>query len=387
MTRSLFLSLVLLATPLTNVACSSGGGGDGDGQATALSLDGETALPAAGGAAIATEVGIRFAVATANLLSSLRNGAAASFGVGLKAPLPICLGGGGSADLDGALVEDTDVTLTFQDCAGSPLSTTPVTGRIVLRITNVDTTGNIIDGRARFEGFGAVSVFTISGDPDTTLVGSFAVAANIAPTAPVLNLTLGSQQTGDSITLSEGGRTLELGCFGISTRLGLTTGAIEYLTPIGVVSLDDQVYTVNTYRGLAPQIRFDLSSGTAVPNSGSLLLASGDNRLDEGGSSAPCFGADLTGDDSTTFATFMPAGVVTMNVISSQGNCFGCSTTWENLLNTLNEIIDSCSPVSCEGGIPVCTPVGSGPCEPGFGENCCDYPDTFCNAEGICSRI
>lgn len=386
MTRNLILSLVLFATPLTYAACSSEGEGDGDGRVTALSLDGDTALPAAGGAAIATELGIRFGAVTANILSSLGNGAAASSGVVPKASLPICPGGG-SADLDGALVEGTDVTLTVEDCAGSPLSATPVTGRIVIRITSVDTTGNIIDGRASFEGSGPVSAFTIFGDPDTTLTGSFVVAANIAPTAPILNLTLGSKQTTDSITLSEGERTLELGCFDLSTRLGLTTGAIEYLTPIGVLSLDGQVYTLNTYIGLAPQIRFDLSSGTAVPNAGSLLIASGDKRLDESGSSAPCFGAGLAGDDSTAVAAFMPAGVVLVNAVSPQGICFGCSTTWENLLNTLSEIIDSCSPVTCEGGIPICTPVGSGPCEPGFGENCCDYPDTFCNAEGICTLI
>jgi hypothetical protein len=227
---------------------------------------------------------------------------------------------------------------------------------------------------------------SVSGDPDTTLAGSFVVAANIAPTRPVLNLTLGSRQTSDSITLSEGARTLELGCFDISTRLGLTTGAIEYLTPVGVASLDGQVYTVNTYIGLAPQIRFDLSSGTAVPNTGSLLLVSGDNRLDEEGSPSPCFGAGLTGDESTTFATFIP-GAVTISVVSAQGVCFGCSTTWENLLNTLSEIIDSCDPVTCEGGIPGCIDVDSGPCEPGFGENCCDYPDTYCDPEGICRSL
>ena len=189
------------------------------------------------------------------------------------------------------------------------------------------------------------------------------------------------------MTLSEGGRTLELGCFEISTRLGLTTGAIEYLTPVGVVSLDGQVYTVNTYTGLAPQIRFDLSGGTAVPNAGSLTLASGDNRLDEEGSPAPCFGAGLVGNDSTALVSFMDAGLVVVDVVSPQGLCFFCATTWENLLNTLSEIIDRCDPVTCEGGIPVCTPINSGPCEPGFGENCCDYPDTYCDPEGICRSL
>jgi hypothetical protein len=341
--RNVILAAVLTATSLVYAGCSSsgdGGGGGTGGGMTPLSFNAETALPAAGGAAIATAFGTRFASITSSIFDALSSGdGAASFGARPKVNLPICQTG--TADLDGALVADTTVTLTLTNCAGSLLSSTEANGRIELFITNVGGGGGIIDAIASFAGLGDEDVFTIA--PDTALTGSFAVSANFSPSSPLLNLSLGLGLDGDWITVSEAGRELQLGCFGMDTRIGLLTGAFEFLRPRGVVRLDNQVYTLNSYTEGVPNIGFE-STGTGVPDSGSILLLSGDRRP------CPRFAGTPEGDDSRATATFMPGGNVTIDVDGAAADCFLCTTTWENLLDTLSQISpDTCEPVSCGG--------------------------------------
>ncbi|MDH3727248.1 MAG: hypothetical protein OER77_06935 [Myxococcales bacterium] len=310
-----------------------------------MSFDAETAVPATGGAVITTAFGTRFAAITSTIFGALSSGAGtAASGVGPKVDLGICQTG--TADLEGELIAGTTATLTLTNCVGSPLSSTAVNGRILVNITEV---GSFNSGTAEFAGPEGGGDFTIA--PDTVLTGSFAVSANFSPSAPVVNLFLGAQENTDLITLSEGGRQLQLGCFDIFTRIGLTSAAIEFFQPLGVVSLDNQVYTLNSYTEGVPNIGFEFSdTGTVVPNSGSLTLFSGDNRVREG-SPEPCapFAGAPAGDTSRSTATFIGGGDVRIDAIGVS-ECFQCVESWENLLNTLSETVSpSCPAVSCGG--------------------------------------
>ncbi|MDB4278614.1 hypothetical protein N9917_03350 [Deltaproteobacteria bacterium] len=363
--RNSILSLALAVATMVSMSCSSGGDdGGGDGQKTALSFDSDTALPAAGGAAIAAALGTRLAAITGSVLSALSSAAAASSSsVSPKADIPLDICMMGSANVVGDLVPGTTATLTLDRCIGSPLSSTEVNGRIRLEIATVD---SWITGTAAITGPEAGGDFTIA--PDTVLSGSFAVQANFVPGFTAVNLYLGDELDSDLIALSEAGRDLQLGCFEIYTRIGLVAPVIEFFQPLGVLSLDAQVYTLNSYAGGVPNIGFE-STGTARPNAGSLVLYSGDNRLSDAGETAPCFGRALAGDSSIATATFRPEGLVEVDVESSAGECSGCQTTWENLLNTLNEIIDTCEPATCDGtggtggtpGFPIRENPSSGP--------------------------
>jgi hypothetical protein len=204
-----------------------------------------------------------------------------------------------------------------------------------------------VTGTATITGPEGGGDFTIA--PDTVLDGSFAVRANFVPGSAGTNLYLGNQLESDLITVSETERVLQLGCFEIYTRIGLVSPVTEFFRPRGVLSLDQKVYTLNDYAvEPVPNIDFE-SADTATPKSGGLELYSGDNRLDDQGGPAACFGRGLSGDNSVTSARFMAEGVVEADVESAAGECFRCNTTWNSLLDTLSQKSDDCSSVSCGG--------------------------------------
>jgi len=170
--RDILLIVALALVTMVSASCSSGdNGGGGDGQKEAMSLDGETALPAAGGAAIATAFGTSFAAITGSVLSALSSSpTSASSGASPKADIPLEICATGSANVVGDLVPGTTAILTLDRCTGSPLSSTEVNGQVQLEIATVD---SWITGTATITGLEAGSDFTIA--PNTVLSGSFAV--------------------------------------------------------------------------------------------------------------------------------------------------------------------------------------------------------------------
>lgn len=365
--RNLILSLALALATTVSMGCSSSGdGGGGDGEKQALSLNAETALPAAGGAAISTEFGTRIA-ATLSAVSQplVEDSSDASSAVRLKGNFDAFCLGGGSADFVGLPIVDQTATLTLEDCAGSPLSSTAVNGELVLVITAVEGMGleaTLISGTASFAGLEDDGVFTIAsgteGEPNTELTGSFVTTITGTPKilgATLLEVTLGDRLGTDLIEVSEGTRSLQVGCFEIETRINSTTSSIEVYKPVGVLSLNEQVttdvvrsqvYTLNRYTEEPPNI--DFPAGSSVPNGGTLALYSGENSPSPG---CPEFAGLQAGDNSRATAEFMLEGKVSIDVDDGDGRCSLCATTWENLLNTLSEVAspDSCEPVDCSG--------------------------------------
>ena len=379
--------------------CGSDGGG-GDGQ-QALSFDSDTALPANGGAAIAVAFGSRLAATMPTIFQALVDETAtASSEVQrkqLQFGLALCDDGTALIELDEIPpAEGSEATVTFEGCTGSPLSSTAVNGQLVLSNISVGPATdafNPISADGRFAGLpGSVDfeVFTIAGEPnDTVLTGVVSVTGDFDPivAAPeTIVMTLAAQrEDGGPVTISEGDRQLQLGCFDIDTTIDIgdkvcdeasdeagdpcvadddcTNGlcideesAITVFKPRGVLSLffdveKAGVYTLNSVAvppsPPVPNIGFPPGSG--IPNSGGLALHSGD-QIGDGGCPA-IKGGPFPGDGSTTTATFEsePEGRVTIEVQGSQ--CFECETTWENLLNTLSDIAfpDSCDKVECGG--------------------------------------
>lgn len=368
--RNLILSLALALAPMVSMGCTSDGdGGGGDGQ-QALSFDGDTALPATGGAAIGIELGTRLAATLSAVFQALADNAN-------PAPSLVRPKGNfdffcatGEADLDGLPVAETTATLTLTDCAGSPLSSTAVNGRMLLEFRAVAADFSSFSALASFDGPMAGGQFTIAGDPNTTLAGTF-VVENVTFDPSILNPSSFAMHLSqrddpseflDLITISEGEgegkRTLQLGCFDISTSSTVDPPAITSYQASGVLSLDGKIYTLNDPDNPEGADGIGFPPGSAVPSSGSLTLYSGDKKAD----GCETFQGLNTGDVSTTTATFEaePPGRVTMEVAGVTG-CFECETTWENLLNTLSDIAspDSCSAVSCDanggpGEVPYC---------------------------------
>jgi len=354
--------------------CGSDGGG-GDGQ-QALSFDSDTALPANGGAAIAVAFGARLAATMPTIFQALVDQTAtASSEVQrkqLQFGLALCDDGTAQIEVDAIPpTDDSEATVTFEGCTGSPLSSTAVNGQLVLSNISVGpaTDGfNPILADGRFAGLpGSVDfeVFTIAGEPnDTVLTGVVSVTGDFDPivAAPeTIVMTLAAQrEDGGPVTISEGDRQLQLGCFDIDTTIDIgdtaEESAITVFKPRGVLRLffdveKAGVYTLNSVAvpPSPPVPNIGFPPGSSIPNSGSLTLHSGDQIGDEG---CPAIkGGPFPGDGSTTTATFEsePEGRVTIEV---QGlECFECETTWENLLNTLSDIAfpDSCDKVDCGG--------------------------------------
>jgi hypothetical protein len=131
----------------------------------------------------------------------------------------------------------------------------------------------------------------------------------------------------DSITVSGGGQQAVLSCFDIFQRIGLGGPGIEFFRPLGIMSLANQFYTMNSYDQTPPNIGFEFSGETFVPNSGSIGLTSGVSAT------APCRGGSPAGDNSFVTATFFPGGCVELNGQDSGGVAFMRATTWNSLLD------------------------------------------------------
>lgn len=371
--RNLIVSLALALATTVYMGCSSNGDdGGGDGEKQALSLNAETALPAAGGAAISTDFGTRIAATLSAVSQALvEDSSDASSAVRLKGNFDAFCLGGGSADFLGLPIVDQTATLTLEECAGSPLSSTAVSGELVLVITAVEGTGpeaTSISATASFAGLEDDGAFTIAsgieGEPNTELTGSFVTTIAGTPKilgADLLEVTLGDLLGTDLIEVSEGTRSLQVGCFKIETRINNTTSSIEVYRPVGVLSLNErdttdvvssQVYTLNRYSEEPPNI--DFPAGSSVPSGGTLALYSGDNSPGDGCAE---FAGVRAGDNSRATAEFMSEGKVSIDVDYGDDRCSLCTTTWENLLNTLSEVAspDSCEPpFDCGGsGEPV----------------------------------
>lgn len=366
MLRKVILAVVavLAAGMIMYVGCSSDGNGGGeDGQKDALSLNADTALPAAGGAAISTEFGTRIAATVSAVFQQLAESSGdASSTVRPKGNFDAFCAGGGSADLTGIPVVGRTATLTLEGCEGSPLSGTAANGILIFNITAAARDLTEISANASFAGLEDDGVFTIESgaadDPNTEITGDMAVTMRGTPNIfrpNTVDVTLGNRLNTDLITVSEGGRSLQVGCFEIEQRTNRDTSsddievyAIEVYKAVGVLSLDEQVYTLNSYSEGEEPPDIEFPADSAVPDGGTLTLYSGDNSSSEG---CAAFAGIPPGDNSRATAEFMPEGRVSIDVDDGDGECSLCTTTWENLLNTLSDIAspDSCEIVSCSG--------------------------------------
>ncbi|MBW2380429.1 MAG: hypothetical protein JRG70_12910, partial [Deltaproteobacteria bacterium] len=214
MLRNLTLGAVaaLAVTMVVCPGCSSGegggggAGGDGGGDGSnAVSFDGETSVPATGGAAIAVDYSTGFARVLSSMLSALAIDAASETdSASLKfldnVELPICDNAGG-AILNGELAEGT-ASLTLTNCTGSPLSGTAVNGRLLLTCNwtaaTVPGTTNLLhslEGTAELAGLTDAEgdVFTIA--PSTELTGRSAMNAEVVTTATLPQQAISAQIT------------------------------------------------------------------------------------------------------------------------------------------------------------------------------------------------
>ena len=294
-----------------------------------MSFNGDNAVAATGGAAIATAFGTSLAATLAPVLQALADGSgSASPAVRPKGMIPqgyLCPGGG-DATLEWPEDEPvpgagTIATLTLEDCVGSPLSGTAVNGRLLLDLTAIGTGFNPLEADASFAGLAdPPDVFTIDGDPSDTLVtGTFDFTADYDPSIfdpASVAISLADLDPAVLVTISEGSRSLVLECFDMSTRLTIKPEptAITSFLPSGVLSLGGEVYTLNdpdNPNDEAANIGFPPDS--AVPNSGTLMLYSG----------GVCDGEGDAGDVSTITATIEPPppGRVGVEVRNATGGC------------------------------------------------------------------
>jgi hypothetical protein len=271
-----------LAGCIVCAGCSSDGNGTGGadgstGPATAVAFDEQKALEVGPTAAGSVAVGVRLGSIVSNVLSTLGSGAlSASPNLTRKILVPgFC--SAGTADvavqppLQGMLEAGQIVTLTLQNCSGSPVSTDPANGTVVLEMLDVGgglpVIGGIIEANATLDLMIA---------PDTAITGSFGVDANLPGSPPIANLTFGNRSTSDLITVTEGFFRAEFACFDIFQRVGLAGPGIEFFRPLGVLKQGTEVFTMNSYSEGAPNIGFTFAGFDATPQSGSLTLVSGD---------------------------------------------------------------------------------------------------------------
>ncbi|MGB5522108.1 MAG: hypothetical protein WBM96_06045 [Polyangiales bacterium] len=359
--------MVLAFTAMVYVGCSTssdGGGGGGGDEAKAMSFNGDTSVPATGGAAIALDYGAGFGSVISSMFSALAVDASSeSASMSLKLlddlELGICTNepaDPGTALLNGELVVGETATLTLTNCKGSPLSSAAINGQIVLDITRVGPPVGGTGGTGGTGGSSSPPPLTISATARATLVdftigtntvlGGFAADVNISVSSLVplvvtaVDLVLGEQGTrgSDSITVNEKeGGELTFACFKVSMSISVEPPSFDSFEPRGVLLLGDRVYTLNNTDPV-PNIGFALSdSGPAVPNSGTLRLDSGDP---DGCFSRPA----VAGDGSGATATFTSGGKVGIVAEGSDGKRFECIEDWDDLLNTLRDLtaFDSC---------------------------------------------
>ena len=339
---------------LAVVGCSSGGnGGDGGsggnggdgGEGTALSLDGETAMPATGGASIAADRGVAFSTVISSMLAELAVDAqSTSPATKLNAPLEICPGGG-NAVLDGVLEGGETASLTLTDCVGSPLGGT-ANGTLLLGDLTESFAGTTLEASATasLSGRGdSYPEFTIA--PGTVLTGNFKVQADItlsfspAITASQVDLVLGRSEPESSsddwiLVADASGTELRVTCFEISTSIDTSPFLINSFEPQGVLVLEGDVYTFNSR-----DIGFDVSGGSAIPVSGTIELSSGDQLgCGFGSGDGSSVQAELYQEGATTFVSVTATG--------ADGTVYACTEQWENLLATLSDLnaFERCPP-------------------------------------------
>ncbi len=369
-----------------------GDGGDGGDAPTAISFDGETSVPATGGAALATsysnglssiissmlnalavDASSEFATKSLKFLDDLELGICTTGGMAvLNAPGAGGSGGSGTGGSGGSgtgggsggsAVDLGDVFLTLTDCAGSPLSSTAINGIIQLKGTTLDLEllgagGSGGSGVATATMAATAEIAALRIAPSTVLAGEFAVAADIVlssllpPEVESIDQILGDLRFPDEdlITVDEDGRrALEFGCFQVVTGIRTDPPAIDPFQPRGVLLLEGRVYTLNSFDAdyTVPTIGFDLSGVTAVPVSGDLELYSGDQP------DCGLWGEGIDGNTSKVTATFRRAETVPVVDIRAEdpdGSIYECTEEWENLLQTLRDIaFDSCPCVAICG--------------------------------------
>lgn len=366
--RKVILTSVLLASSMACTGCSSGGNGNGgggsggtDGPQTAFSFDEESAEQAASATAAAVDLSTKFGSVMSNLLSALGSGVSASpVGVGPKAQIPIppiCTQGEATLNWEGSgvsqqppfLTEGDVVTLTLVDCAGSPVSTGAANGTIILTIASASGGLPYIGGI-----IGATAELDLSIAPDITISGSFAVNANL-PNLALANLFFGARSADDRITLTQGFFRTELACFDIYQRVGLAGPGIEFFRPLGVMSLNDQIFTLNNYESDPPNISFEFAGFDATPFRGSLTLTSGDRSqlaVEGDPDSLPVcasFSGLPTPNDSFVEATFTGGGCVALEGTDTGGTPFSLVRLWDSLLDAGTPGEDPGE--QCEGGV------------------------------------
>jgi hypothetical protein len=332
----------LVATAMVYTGCSGGdeggSGGSGgtagtggtNGPAMPVSFDETSSIPATAGAAAAMQAVMVFGDVLSSIFETLPPPDAATLDFAPKADLPGLCPGGGSADLQVPSLAfptlwppGSQVVLTLAACEGSSISSTAVTGSITLDILGPDPMNS--------GGIEVMADVLLDIADGTTIDGDF-IATAVISAAFLQNgtifLRLGQQRDEDSLTVSQGGQTLTLGCFDIDLRLSKVDQ--QFVTPLGVADFAGQVYTVNDYAVEPTAVNL---SSSGVPESGELTLYSGDKSADGPLRTAKCFPMLADGDISEVTATFFGDACVALAGIDSNGEAFGGSTTWDKLLD------------------------------------------------------
>jgi hypothetical protein len=343
----------ILSACIVWAGCSSDGNdnrgtGGSTGPATAAAFDGPKSLEVGPTAAGSVAVGVRMGSIVSNVLSTLGSGLLASTPNLTRKILVSGFCSAGTADvtiqppLDGMLATGDVVTLSLDNCAGSPVSEDATSGTIVLEMLDVSGGLPVIGGILE-----ATATLNLSIAPDTTITGSFNVDANL-PSFALANLTFGNRSTDDLITVNEGIFQAQFACFDIFQRVGLAGPGVEFFRPLGVLQQGTEVFTMNNYDEAPPNIGFTFAGFDATPQSGSLTLDSGDNS----GGVCGVFGTP-TPNDSFVTATFTGGGCVSLDGTDTQGTPFSLVTTWEDWLDAGQPgSTNECEGTGGTGGMP-----------------------------------
>jgi|GEM_PF-2569195 len=330
MRKTLWWCVLVACVPW--IGCGSdedGSGGTGaNGPATAFSFDADTSRAAGASVGTAVALSIQLGNVVGNVLSTLGSElSAASSGTVPKVNVRgFCQAGSADAALQqsspGDLAAGDVVTLTLDDCSGSPVSVMRSNGTIVLEILRVwgglPVVGGVITAHATLD---------LAIDPDTTVTGSFELRVDTNSLA-YANLFFGGGESGDLITVTEGFFRAQLACFEIYHRVFFQSRAVEFFRAFGVLRQGNQVFTLNSYTELPDVIDFSFAGFDATPESGSLTLDSGDLS----GGICSAFSGSPTPNDSFVAATFTGGGCVSLDGTDTEGVPFSLTTTWDSLL-------------------------------------------------------
>ena len=330
MRKSLLCCVLVVCVAWTGCGSDDGesGGTGGDGPATAFSFDAETSRDAGASAGAAVALGIQLGDVVGNVLTTLGSGlSAASSNTGPKANIPgFCQAGSADATLQqsapGNLAAGDVVTLTLEDCSGSPVSVMRSNGTIVLEMVRVSGGLPVIGGVIT-----ANATLDLSTDPDTTITGNFELRVD-TPSLASANLFFGGSKSGDLITVTEGFFQAQLACFEIYQRVFFQSRAVEFFRAFGVLKQGNQIFTLNSYTETPDVIDFSFAGLDATPESGSLTLDSGDLS----GGICSAFSGSPTPNDSFVTAIFTGGGCVSLDGTDTEGVPFSLTTTWDSLL-------------------------------------------------------